>query len=129
MEKEASRNDVEMEANEYVEQEGSEVGRRLWDVHGAGRASPSPEESPPNRFGYYSDELMSLSDCSGRNEEGSGPRRMESHGGSNGGPISGMSSGGTGTEVSASASVQSGRARSESNTQLISSNDGSGISK
>ncbi len=35
MEKEASRNDVEMEANEYKEQEGSEVGRRLWNVHAA----------------------------------------------------------------------------------------------
>ena len=125
-EKEASRNDVEMEANEYKEQEGSEVGRRLWDVHGADRASPSSEESPPNRFGFYSDELMSQSDFSGRNEVGSCPEGVGAHGESNGGPISGMSSGGTGTEVSDSAIASSGSAGSEGNTQLNSSDVVSG---
>ncbi len=125
-EKEASRNDVEMEANEYKEQEGSEVGRRLWDGHGADRASPSSEESPPNRFGFYSDELMSQSDFSGRNEVGSCPEGVGAHGESNGGPISGMSSGGTGTEVSASAIASSGSAGSEGNTQLNSSDVVSG---
>jgi hypothetical protein len=125
-EKEASRNDVEEESNEYEEQEGSEVGRRLWDVHGADRASPSSEERPTDRSGLYSDELMSLSEFSERNVEGSGPERVGAHGESNGGPISGMSSGGTGTEVSASAIAASGSAGSEGNTQLNSSDVVSG---
>ena len=122
-EKEASRNDVEMEANECEEQEGSEVGRRLWDVHGADSASPSPEVSPSYRYGFGSDELLPQS--VGDSGWGGG---LVSHGESNGGPISEMSSADPGIEVSASASVQSRREESENNTQLINRSDVSGSS-
>ena len=73
--------------------------------------------------------MLSLSDYSTRNVEDSGSRREAAHGGSNGGPISGVNSIGSGIEVSASAIVQTGREESVSSTQRISGNDGSGNSK
>jgi len=62
-------------------------------------------------------QICFLSDYSTRNVEDSGSRRETAHGRSNGGPVSGVSSVGSGIEVCASDIVQTGREESVSSTQ------------
>ena len=48
---------------------------------------PRPEESSPNRYGFASEDLLSLSNYSMRNVVGSGSRGEMQHGGSHRGLV------------------------------------------
>ena len=62
------------------------MGERLWNVQRNDSASPSPEESSPNRYGFDSEDLLSLSNYSSRDIVDSDSRGETQHGGSAGGP-------------------------------------------
>ena len=91
-EKEISTNGIEVEPREHHVEESTEEGMKRWDGLGFDSASPSPEESLPIRYGFGSEDLLSLSNYSTRNKEDSGSRSETAHGGLTGGPVSGEGS-------------------------------------